>query len=222
MPTYSRRQIVVDDEVGVYHCIARCVRRAFITSRPNRDSRPGCGRWLPALRRFWSNLWGRCPNRGPAASACEGVGPRVPADPGRTLCHAAGLDGAGTSREQTRGDSGSPGPHRGQAGAQSIELGGNCARLRPTIQAGGWATELARRWRSTPLAALVPGQGCGSNRICVGHSRRRAATGISITLSLKGRGHLARSTCCPAPSRHRQGERFDVSRQVIAQTRRSS
>jgi hypothetical protein len=30
MPTYARRQIVVEDEVGVYHCIARCVRRAFL------------------------------------------------------------------------------------------------------------------------------------------------------------------------------------------------
>ena len=30
MPTYARRQIVLEDEVGVYHCIARCVRRAFL------------------------------------------------------------------------------------------------------------------------------------------------------------------------------------------------
>ena len=29
MPTYARRQIVVEDTVGVYHCIARCVRRAL-------------------------------------------------------------------------------------------------------------------------------------------------------------------------------------------------
>jgi hypothetical protein len=29
MPTYPRGQIVVEDQVGVYHCIARCVRRAF-------------------------------------------------------------------------------------------------------------------------------------------------------------------------------------------------
>jgi hypothetical protein len=29
MPTYARSQIVVEDRVGVYHCIARCIRRAF-------------------------------------------------------------------------------------------------------------------------------------------------------------------------------------------------
>ena len=30
MPTYARHQIVIEDKVGVYHCIARCVRRAFL------------------------------------------------------------------------------------------------------------------------------------------------------------------------------------------------
>jgi hypothetical protein len=30
MPTYTRRQIVVEDTVGVYHCIARCVQRDFL------------------------------------------------------------------------------------------------------------------------------------------------------------------------------------------------
>jgi hypothetical protein len=30
MPTYARRQIGVEDQIGVYHCIARCVRRAFL------------------------------------------------------------------------------------------------------------------------------------------------------------------------------------------------
>ena len=34
----------------------------------------------------------------PASFAREGVGPRVPANPGRPLCYAARLDGAGTSR----------------------------------------------------------------------------------------------------------------------------
>ena len=30
MPAYPRHHIVADDEVGIYHCIARCVRRAFL------------------------------------------------------------------------------------------------------------------------------------------------------------------------------------------------
>jgi hypothetical protein len=30
IPAYPRSQIVPDDEVGIYHCIARCVRRAFL------------------------------------------------------------------------------------------------------------------------------------------------------------------------------------------------
>ena len=30
MPAYARREIVIGEEVGVYHCIARCVRRAFL------------------------------------------------------------------------------------------------------------------------------------------------------------------------------------------------
>ena len=30
MPAYPRSQIASADEVGVYHCVARCVRRAFL------------------------------------------------------------------------------------------------------------------------------------------------------------------------------------------------
>jgi hypothetical protein len=47
VPTYARGQIVVEDKVGVYHCIARCVRRAFL-----------CG-WVPYTGQDYShrNEW---------------------------------------------------------------------------------------------------------------------------------------------------------------------
>jgi len=30
MPAYARREIVPRDEIGIYHCVARCVRKAFL------------------------------------------------------------------------------------------------------------------------------------------------------------------------------------------------
>jgi REP element-mobilizing transposase RayT len=33
MPTYARREIVAKGEIGAYHCIARCVRRAFLCGK---------------------------------------------------------------------------------------------------------------------------------------------------------------------------------------------
>jgi hypothetical protein len=250
MPTYSRRQIVVGDEVGVYHCVARCVRRAFLCGVDTYSGQDYSHRkeWiLDRLREFaglfaievcgysvmsnhlhlvlrnrpdiagrWSAdevalRWRRVfPTRDDATGEpvepdehdlamltanserlaelrerlanlswfmrclCEKIARTANHEDGSSggfwagRFKAAGLDGAGTARGQARGDSGSPGPHRGQAGDQSIELGGNCAWLRSTIQAGGGANGLARRCRSSPLAALVPGQGGGSNRLCVG------------------------------------------------------
>ena len=33
MPAYARHEIVAEGEVGVYHCVARCVRRAFLCGK---------------------------------------------------------------------------------------------------------------------------------------------------------------------------------------------
>ncbi len=88
----------------------------------------------------------------------------------------------------------------------SSKLPGDRARSSVPHRAARGAGFRARRRLEPPL--------------CRAQARRRAVTGISITLSLEGRGRLARSTRCPAPSR--QGEPFNFSRQVITHTRRSS
>ncbi len=33
MPSYARKQIVDESQVGVYQCIGRCVRRTFLCGR---------------------------------------------------------------------------------------------------------------------------------------------------------------------------------------------
>ena len=54
MPAYARSHIVPPDEVGVYHCMARCVRRAFLCSvdpLTNHDLRQPSAdpmRWRPS------------------------------------------------------------------------------------------------------------------------------------------------------------------------------
>ena len=51
---------------------------------------------------------------------------------------------------------------------QDIELGGNGARIRSAVQAGGRAIELARRCRGPLLPVLVSEQGGGPNGLSVG------------------------------------------------------
>jgi hypothetical protein len=107
------------------------------------------------------------------------------------------------------GDSGSSGPNLRAAGTQSIELGGNRARLRSTFQAGGGAIEFGHRCSGALLAALVPGQGGGSSRFCIDHCLDvQSLTHNSITLARQALPPRARrsprgtvSTERPVPSR---------------------
>ena len=33
MPSYARKDIVAEGEVGIYHCVNRCVRRAWLCGK---------------------------------------------------------------------------------------------------------------------------------------------------------------------------------------------
>jgi hypothetical protein len=76
-------------------------------------------------------------------------------------------------------------------------------------EAGGGATELARRRRGAPLATLVPGQGGGSSRLCIGHQFDIEPSKDTVTrLPLEESDRLARSTHCLVSPR--QGEPFNL------------
>jgi hypothetical protein len=92
------------------------------------------------------------------------------------------------------------------------KLGGNRARVRPTVQAGGGATEFAHRRSRTPLATLVPGQGGGSNRFCVDQCLdAQTLTHISITLSLRECGGRVCPSTLPASTRQNAPFNFRTS-----------
>ena len=70
MPAYARSRIVPPDEVVVYHCMARCVRRAFLcgvdplTKHGSRQPSADPKRWRPSLHagaRPGSRVQRRCP-----------------------------------------------------------------------------------------------------------------------------------------------------------------
>jgi hypothetical protein len=60
MPAYARRVIVEEDRVGVYHCIARCVRRAFLCGTDSYSGRDYEHRkdWIRERLRELAGLFG--------------------------------------------------------------------------------------------------------------------------------------------------------------------
>ena len=97
MPAYARSQIVPPDEVGVYHCIARCVHRAFL-----------CG-FDPLTKHDYDHRKEWIRERLDYIRPSDTV-----ADPVRQVLVASGLDRPTASCGESRGD---PGPTRADSGA---------------------------------------------------------------------------------------------------------
>jgi hypothetical protein len=113
---------------------------------------------------------------------------------------------------------GSTGPDHGAAGAQSIELGGNCARLRSIVQAGGSAIGLARRRRgagSTARRRLEP-------PLYRPPARRRAVKRHLDRSGFRSRRVTASRAQRAAWRRLDRASRSTTSRQVITHIRRLS
>jgi hypothetical protein len=107
MPTYARSQIVLEDQVGVYHCIARCVRRAFVSGvdpYTGQDFLSKLSWFMRCLRE--KTEWKRCAalvgcsNRRRGDRAClsmprhaaPGAGSRVRRRPEWPFCRPPALD----------------------------------------------------------------------------------------------------------------------------------
>ena len=60
MPASARRYIVHEERVGVYHCIARCVRRAFLCGTDSYSGRDYSHRkaWILDRLRALAGLFG--------------------------------------------------------------------------------------------------------------------------------------------------------------------
>ena len=198
MPTYARGQIVVEDQVGVYHCIARCVRRAFLCGVDPYTGQDFSHRkdWIldrmrelaglfaievcgysvmsnhlhlvlrnrPDVAEQWSDdeialRWRRVfPPRDDATG-----------EPVEPTEHDLAMLTANSERLLVLRKRLSNLSWFMRCLCEKIELGGNGARLRSAVQAGGGEIELACRCRGTLLEALVPGQGGGPNVLSVGH-----------------------------------------------------
>jgi hypothetical protein len=184
MPAYARRQIVVEDTIGVYHCIARCVRRAFLCGFDPYTGKDFSHRkeWILDRMRELAGLF-----------AIEVCGYSVMSNHLHLVLRKRPDIAERWSADEVALRWCRVFPPRDDATCEPIEPGEHdlamltantdrLAELRKRlanlswfmrclceIQASGGTTELARRCRSVPFAALVPGQGGGSNRLCVGH-----------------------------------------------------
>ena len=147
MPAYARSQIVPPDEVGVYHCIARCVPGRFsAVSIPS----PGHDyehrkEWIRERLELLASVF--------AIDICV-------ADPARQVFVTARLDRSTASGGESRGD---PDPARANSGATGNHrrrLDRDSAAIRSPVQDGRRPTRCAGGPRCTQGQGLAPRQQC--------------------------------------------------------------
>ena len=145
MPAYARSKIVPPDKVGVYHCIARCVRRAFLCgvdplTKHDYDHRK---EWIRERLEQLAPVF--------AIDICV-------ADPARQVSVTSRLDRSTASGGESRGD---PGPARADSGATGNHrrrLGRDGPAIRSSVQDGRRPTQCAGGTRCTQGQSLAPRQ----------------------------------------------------------------
>jgi hypothetical protein len=147
MPAYARSQIVPPDEVGVYHCIARCVRRAFLCgvdplTKHDYEHRK---QWIRERLELLASVF--------AIDNCV-------ADPARQVFVTSRLDRSTASGGESRGD---PDPARANSGAtgdHQRRLDRDSAAIRSPVQDSRRPTRRAGGPGCTQGQGLAPRQQC--------------------------------------------------------------
>ena len=145
MPAYARSHIVPPDEIGVYHCVARCVRRAFLCgvdplTKHDYDYRK---EWIRERLELLASVF--------AIDICA-------ADPARQVFVTSRLDRSTASGGESRGD---PDPARADSraiGNHWRRLDRDSAAIRSPVQDSRRPTRCAGGPRCTQGQGLAPGQ----------------------------------------------------------------
>jgi hypothetical protein len=145
MPAYARSHIVPPDEVGVNHCMARCVRRAFLhgvdpLTNHDCDYRK---EWIRERLELLASVF--------AIDICA-------ADPARQVSVTSRLDRSTASGGQSRGDPESARANSGATGNRRRRLDRDSAAIRSPVQHSRRPTQCAGGPRRTQRLGLAPGQ----------------------------------------------------------------
>jgi hypothetical protein len=131
MPAYARSHIVPPDEIGVYHCVARCVRRAFLCgvdplTNHDYDYR---NEWIRERLELLASVF--------AIDICA-------ADPARQVSVTSRLDRSTASGGESRGDPDSARAHSGATGNRRRRLDRDSAAIRSPVHDKIYRTALLR------------------------------------------------------------------------------